>query len=95
LITTITTAPLIIAQRLRKGACGSARGALRMISDTLTAVHRLRDAAACALSDTSGSDTSGPPKPLLRSNSALFGHRTIGAAPRGGADVSITTGLNQ
>src|SRR6185312_8430068 len=38
LIATVTTAhgaPVITGQRLRKGACGSARGAARIIGDTL------------------------------------------------------------
>jgi hypothetical protein len=41
LITTVTTAdaaPVIAGQRLRKGACGSARGAARMIADTPAAM---------------------------------------------------------
>ncbi|MGB3170340.1 MAG: IS1380 family transposase [Rhodococcus sp. (in: high G+C Gram-positive bacteria)] len=94
LITTITTesaAPVITAQRLRKGACGSARGAARMIADTLRVVERLR-AATHARSDLDVSATQSTP--LLRADSAYFGHPTVGAAIRGGADVSITTGLN-
>ncbi|KZF06785.1 MAG: IS1380 family transposase [Rhodococcus sp. (in: high G+C Gram-positive bacteria)] len=93
LITTVTTtsaAPVITAQRLRKGACGSARGAARMIADTLTTVDRLRHAATKTNTGISGA----PPKPLLRADSAYFGYPSIGAALRGGADVSITTGLN-
>ncbi len=89
LITTVTTdsaAPVITAQRLRKGACGSARGAARMIADTLATVGRLRGTGAVRPSDS--------PKPLVRADSAYFGYPTIGAALRGGADVSITTGLN-
>ena len=35
-LTTSTTAPVIVGQRLRKGSCGSSRGAARMIADTLT-----------------------------------------------------------
>ena len=96
-ITTVTTssaAPVITAQRLRKGACGSSRGAARMIADTLTTVHRLRDAAARGNPDTDSGTTDAPPKPLLRADSAYFGHPSIGAAIRGGADVSITTALN-
>ncbi|OZE80775.1 IS1380 family transposase [Rhodococcus sp. 15-649-1-2] len=93
LITTVTTtaaAPVIAAQRLRKGACGSARGAARMIADTLTTVERLREAATKTSTHTAGA----LPKPLLRADSAFFGYPSIGAALRGGADVSITTGLN-
>ena len=48
LIATVTTeqaAPVIAGQRLRKGACGSARGAARMVADTLATVD-----TACARS---------------------------------------------
>ncbi|WP_072803129.1 IS1380 family transposase [Rhodococcoides yunnanense] len=95
LITTVTTetaAPVITAQRLRKGACGSSRGAARMIADTLTTVDRLRQVVIDTGTGTHVAVS--PPKPLLRADSAYFGHPSIGAAIRGGADVSITTGLN-
>ncbi|OLT34759.1 hypothetical protein BJF84_17155 [Rhodococcus sp. CUA-806] len=42
IVTTDTTGPVITGQRLRKGPCGSARGAARMIADTRTTVQRLR-----------------------------------------------------
>ncbi|MDJ0395552.1 IS1380 family transposase [Rhodococcus sp. G-MC3] len=89
-VTTETAAPVITAQRLRKGACGSARGAARMIADTLTTLDRLRTNAAAGDTGNPGA----PPKPLLRADSAYFGYPSIGAAIRGGVDVSITTGLN-
>lgn len=47
LIATVTTeqaAPVIVAQRLRKGSCGSPRGAARMVADALAPVRRLRRA---------------------------------------------------
>jgi hypothetical protein len=94
LITTVTTdtaAPVITGQRLRKGACGSARGAARMIADTLTTVQRLR-ATTHAVSDPDV--RAAQSKPLVRADSAYFGYPTVGAAIRGGADVSITTSLN-
>ncbi|MGA9870612.1 MAG: IS1380 family transposase [Rhodococcus sp. (in: high G+C Gram-positive bacteria)] len=87
-VTTATAAPIITGQRLRKGACGSSRGAARMIADTLATVERLRTAA------TPETTRSTPAKPLVRADSAFFGYPTIGAARRGGADVSITTALN-
>ena len=40
-ITTTCAAPVITGQRLRRGSCGSPRGAARMIADTLAAVKRL------------------------------------------------------
>ena len=48
LITTVSTeraAPVIVGQRLRKGSCGSPRGAARTVSDTLATIGRLRAAA--------------------------------------------------
>ncbi len=100
LITTLTTdhtAPVIVGQRLRKGYCGSSRGAARMIADTLTSVGRIRAAAAISATPSSNAAVPQPmPKPLVRADSAYFGYfgyPTIGAAVRG-ADVSITTGLN-
>ena len=102
LITTVTTdtgAPVIVGQRLRKGSCGSSRGAARMIGDALTTVGRLRTAStgSSAASGTETGNDDAPrtvPKPLLRADSAFFGYPTIGAAIKGGADVSVTTGLN-
>lgn len=94
LITTVTTdrcAPVILGQRLRRGSCGSPRGAARMVTDTLTAVGRLRAAADASTDAEAPSPLS---KPLLRADSAFYGHPTIGAAVRAGADVSVTTGLN-
>jgi Transposase DDE domain group 1 len=84
LIATVTTcdgAPVIAGQRLRKGACGSPRGAARMIADTLATVARLRSPAATA-------------PPLVRADSAFYGSPSVGAAMRGGADVSITVRLD-
>ncbi len=84
LIATVTTAqaaPVIAGQRLRKGACGSARGAARMIGDTLATVKPLRSSEATC-------------KPLVRADSAFYGHPTVAAAIRGGADVSITVRLD-
>jgi len=81
-VTTDTCAPVIVGQRLRRGACGSPRGAARMVADTLTTVDRLRTQAGGA----SGS----APKVLMRADSAFYGYPTLGAAIRAGADVSVT-----
>ncbi|WP_179377761.1 IS1380 family transposase [Rhodococcus sp. ACS1] len=77
---------MIIGQRLRRGACGSARGAARMIADALATVDRLRTHAA-------GTSGDGAPKVVVRGDSAFYGHPTIGAALRAGADVSVTVRL--
>lgn len=84
LIATVTTAhgaPVITGQRLRKGSCGSPRGAARMIGDTLATVARLRSPEATT-------------KPLVRMDSAFYGYPSVAAAIRGGADVSVTVRLD-
>jgi hypothetical protein len=84
LIATVTTehaAPVIVGQRLRKGACGSPRGAARMVSDALATARRLRSTGSTG-------------KVLLRADSAFYGHPTVSAAIRGGAQVSITVRLD-
>ena len=80
-VTTHTTAPVIIAQRLRKGACGSPRGAARIVADALATVTRLRSA------DATGSV-------LLRADSAFYGHATVSAAITAGAAVSVTARMD-
>lgn len=40
-VTTAGTAPVVVAQRLRKGACGSPRGAKRLVTDALKTVRGL------------------------------------------------------
>ena len=84
LIATVTTAhgaPVITGQRLRKGSCGSPRGAARIIGDTLASVKRLRSTQATG-------------KPLVRMDSAFYGQPAVAAAIRGGADVSVTVRLD-
>jgi hypothetical protein len=80
-VTTADAAPVIVAQRLRKGSCGSPRGAKRLVADALATVKKL-------LTDPAGA------KVLLRADSAFYGRGTIGAAVRAGAQVSVTVRLN-
>src|SRR5262245_9019715 len=80
-LTTTAAAPVIAGQRLRQGSCGSPRGAARMIGDTLATVKRLRSPEATT-------------KPLVRMDSAFYGHPSVAAAIRGGADVSVTVRLD-
>ena len=77
-------APVIVAQRLRKGSSGSSRGAARLITDALAAVRKLRPPDTLA--------TAGPV--LLRADSAFYGHLGVAAAVRAGANVSITVRLD-
>ncbi|UKO94006.1 IS1380 family transposase [Gordonia amicalis] len=75
-VSTDTSAPVVVAQRLRKGAAGSPRGAARIVADALKTVARLPGMEAAPV--------------LLRADSAYYGHATVTAALRAGADVSIT-----
>src|SRR3954447_17791026 len=76
LATACTTgaAPLVVAQRLRRGSCGSPRGARRLVADALATVSRLAPAQSV----------------LLRADSAFYGADAVGAAVRAGAQVSVT-----
>jgi hypothetical protein len=76
-VSTAAAAPVIVAQRLRKGSCASPRGAQRLVRDALATVRSLRPHQ--------------PTVPvLLRADSAFYGWPTIGAAVRAGAQVSVT-----
>lgn len=80
-VKTDLSAPIIIGQRLRRGACGSPRGAARMISDALATIKRLR-----------GVETA---RVLFRADSAFYGYASINAAIKAGADVSVTARMDQ
>ena len=81
-LSTSHAAPVIVAQRLRKGSCGSARGAARLVADALATTKRLRTAGA-----------GGPV--MLRADSAFYGHKVVAAAHRANAVVSITVRQNK
>jgi Transposase DDE domain group 1 len=102
LIATITTqqatgctAPVIVAQRLRKGSCGSPRGAARLVADALATVKRLRggEPTSGATEPAGATETAGPV--LLRADSAYYGHAVVAAALRAGAEVSVTIRLDK
>jgi hypothetical protein len=80
-VSTTESAPVIVAQRLRKGSCGSPRGAARLVADALKTVSNL----------TSGQSVN---KPLVRADSAFYGHPMVSAAIRGGAEVSVTVRMD-
>jgi len=77
-VTTASSAPIIVAQRLRKGACGSPRGANRLVADALKTVKNLEPNQ----------------RPLVRADSAFYGHPTVSAVLKSGADVSVTVRLD-
>ena len=78
-LATDTAAPLVVAQRLRKGACGSPRGAQRLVGDAVKQARRLL----------------GDEYPVLvRMDSAYYGRDAVHAAITGGAAVSVTVRLD-
>jgi len=81
-VSTKNTAPVIAAQRLRKGAANSARGAKRLITDALSTLKRLQ----------AGGQSRGPV--LCRFDSAFYGYTAVSAALASGADVSVTVRMD-
>lgn len=74
-VSTEQIAPVIAAQRLRKGNVGSPRGAARLATDALALVRRSRLAGRSV---------------LVRADSAFYSHTLVRAARTAGAAVSIT-----
>ena len=79
-VKTVTGAPIILAQRLRRGAASSPHGATRLIRDALATLHRLPGMSAARV--------------LFRADSAFYTFASIRAALAGGADVSVTARLD-
>jgi hypothetical protein len=83
LLATLTIAgavPVIVAQRLRQGACGSPRGANRLVGDAVRTARRLL----------------GKTQPILvRMDSAFYGRGAVHAALAGGAAVSVTVRMDK
>jgi hypothetical protein len=75
-----TSAPVILGQRLRQGKTGSPKGAARIVGDALAALRRM--------------STGSTARPLLRADSAFYGHATLGTAIKAGADVSVTVRMD-
>ncbi len=71
---TATTAPVIVATRLRKGSANSARGAARLVADAITTTR------ACGVSGLL----------VLRGDSAYYTRDVIAAARRSGVRFSVT-----
>jgi len=79
-LATATTAPVIVAQRLRKGAAGSPRGAKRLVGDAVKQTRRLLGPTV---------------RVLVRMDSALYGRGPVHAALAGGAAVSVTVRMDK
>jgi hypothetical protein len=78
---TTSSAPVVLAQRLRKGPTGSPKGAARILGDALATLRRM------------GTGTE-PPPVLVRADSAFYGHATVGTAIKAGANVSVTVRMD-
>lgn len=79
-VSTATRAPIIVGQRLRRGAAGSPRGAKRMIADALAQLKRMPGLDGARV--------------LFRADSAYYGQAAIQAAITAGAHVSVTVPMN-
>lgn len=79
-VTTKESAPVVIAQRLRRGACGSPRGAARLIRDALATIKRLNGLKSARV--------------LFRADSAYYGFASINAAMKASAAVSVTARMD-
>jgi DDE family transposase len=77
---TATSAPVVVAQRLRKGAAGSPRGAKRLVGDAVKAARWLLGASAPI---------------LVRADAAFYGRGPVRGALAGGAEVSVTVRMDQ
>jgi hypothetical protein len=77
---TATAAPMIVAQRLRKGAAGSPRGAKRLVGDAVRTTRRLLGKTQLV---------------LVRMDSAFYGRGPVHAALAGGAAVSVTVRMDK
>jgi hypothetical protein len=78
-LTTVTSAPVIVAQRLRKGAAGSPRGARRLVGDAVRTARRLLGENQLI---------------LVRLDSAFYGRGAVHAAMAGDAAVSVTVRMD-
>ena len=76
---TNTVAPVVVAQRLRKGNVGSSRGVTRLVRDALATVRRTQ---------LGGRDV------LVRADSAFYSRALVGAAINAGAHVSVTVRMD-
>jgi hypothetical protein len=82
-LATATSAPVVVAQRLRKGASGSPRGAKRLVGDAVRTSRRLLHQVGRTQ------------LVLVRMDSAFYGRGAVHAAVAGGAEVSVTVRMDQ
>jgi len=78
-VCTDTVAPVVVAQRLRKGNAGSSRGVTRLVRDALATTRRTHLAGRAV---------------LVRADSAFYSRALVGPAIKAGADVSVTVRMD-
>ena len=78
-LTVAGASPVIVGQRLRKGACRFTAGAKRLIGDAVKTARRLLGPKA---------------RVLARMDSAFYGRGAVHAALAGGAEVSVTVRMD-
>ena len=83
IISTPTSAPVLAATRLRKGSTNSARGAARLVADTLLTAKRAGAGGATGA------------LVLARMDSAFYNADVVGAVGRHGAKFSITARMDR
>jgi hypothetical protein len=79
-LATAAAAPVVVAQRLRKGSTGSPRGAKRLVGDAVRITRRLLGKRQLV---------------LVRMDSAFYGRGPVHAALTGGAAVSVTVRMDK
>ncbi len=91
---TPTSAPVVVATRLRRGNVNSAKGAHRLIADALKTTATLGRRAAGGTAAATD-ETRNPGLVLVRADSAYYNAKVIAAIRRGGAQFSITARQNK
>jgi hypothetical protein len=92
-VSTASAAPVIVAQRLRKGSSASARGAEWLVAAALATVRSLRPPDPTGTTNGAATGTAAG-RVLLRADSAFYGSPTVRAAMRAGANVSVTVRMD-
>jgi Transposase DDE domain group 1 len=77
---TSQSAPVVSTSGCGKERPGPPKGAARIVGDALATLRRIGN--------------TGGERPLLRADSAFYGHATIGTAIKAGADVSVTVRMD-
>ncbi len=92
IVSTVTSAPVIAATRLRKGTVNSARGASRLVADTLATTRRITSQQGGAQGGATGRGTG---LVVTRADSAFYNADVVAAISRGGSRFSITARMDK